>query len=110
MNYQPTLFEPPTRRLFPGRREPARAFLLASHEENRAAIQHGYHRLALAIIRRAVKDARRKGPTATEARYWLAKDAPTWFELLGVGVQPKQYQEWLAAGCPGMDPEGGEDD
>jgi hypothetical protein len=114
MLYQPNLFEPPTRLLFPGMREAAPALLAARmptqrHKIDQAAIDHGYRMLALEVLRLAVKDARRNGQKGLDARYWLEHDAPVWFEALGVGVRPGQYREWLQAGCPGLDPEGGED-
>lgn len=55
-----------------------------------------YKQLALEALRVAIEDAKGTGERARAARVWLARDALTWFELAGVGVQPGKFRAWLA--------------
>ena len=61
------------------------------------ALDAGYRRLAGAILARAITDAQKGDP---EAAAWLAEDGKIFFELIGLGLQPNKFDDWLAAGCP----------
>jgi hypothetical protein len=59
-----------------------------------------YRRLALAIFAQAVKDTRKSGKIADEARSWLADKGLTWLQLCGLSIQPGRLKLWVSSGCP----------
>ena len=52
------------------------------------------YRLACAILLRAAKDARGRGPKAEAARSWLAGDGAIWAEALGI-CAPDVVEMWV---------------
>lgn len=55
-----------------------------------------YVTLAYAMIEQAVRDCKSKHHVA-EALFWLATEAPCWFYLLDLGVQPGKYDDFVDA-------------
>jgi hypothetical protein len=87
--------------LFPGQADPWPVLWAAGKKAaiNQDGIAYGYKGLALGIFYQAVLDAQERSFEGSEARQWLAESGLELLTLLGVGVQPGVYREWVSSGC-----------